>query len=462
MSQRIFKVASRVMAALIFVNLVLLMGCGGEFGVTNGAIVGKVFSNLHNLSATRSPEAGVTVVAQRETTVPPPVTRVTTTDANGNFTFSDMPTGNYVIGYAKEGFKTIDTQAGATSTRTAVGSQVRVVIDSGQTAVAPDVTLVALQQSGDATVIVTVLDRITGKPVLDANVTAGPISQSKNTNGVYSVTVPIVRSGVDTPFGNDPPVIVTVRADGFKDPGQTNVRALAGETARVTVVLTPLSDTDPGAITFKGTYRFTKFQNLLEKTPNIKLSVKGLDERLTPGIGTQPTAINGTWSIVGLPPSTPSIQRKFDFVFEHPDLVTNTSLHDEIMPRAGTQTIADPVFLEPITVKVAGTVTISPDAGVTLLTPKDDERSVAIITETGQQTQLIGGSFTIPGVPVRQMTGDVEWTLRVFAVNPNTNNLFKITDQKIKPISTTGINNPEDTFVVGPLQANTLATGAGQ
>src|SRR4051812_37054795 len=102
MSQRIFRILPRVFAAVILLNLALLMGCGGTAGVDNGRIVGKVFSNLRDRSAQRLPEPGVTVVTQREGGTPP-IIRTTTTATDGTYAFGDLPTGAYVIGFAKEG-----------------------------------------------------------------------------------------------------------------------------------------------------------------------------------------------------------------------------------------------------------------------------------------------------------------------------------------------------------------------
>lgn len=454
MAQRIYQIMPRLFAALILVNLALLMGCGGTAGVDNGRVVGKVFANLRDRSATRLPEPGVSVVAQREGATPPLI-RTTVTDANGNYTFADLPTGAYVIGFAKEGFLTIDTQSGATSQRTAVGSQVRVFIDSGRTSNSPDVTMIALQPSGDAIVIVTVRDQITGAPVTDAVVTAGPVTQLKNVNGVYTLTVPILRRNDTSPFGSGEITIpIGVRAEGFKPFAEPTVRVLPGETTRFLVNLQPLGNGDQGAIKVQGTYRFSNFQNLLGLTDNIKLSVRNVADGLLNPINGRIVQLSGTFFIDNLPPSTATIIRRFDFIFEHPNIETFT-LRDQAMPRTGTITIADPVVLNPIVVDVFGTVTLSPDAGVTVEVPANSPKSFAQILETGQQATINGGTFLITKVPVRQIDNDAPWNLRIFAERQSTGAIFKTAaDTEIRPLRN---GSSADPFDVGLLQANQLA-----
>lgn len=462
MSQHISRIMSRVFAAVILVNLALLMGCGGSAGVDNGRIVGKVFSNLRDKSAQRLPEPGVTVVVQRESGTPQ-IIRTAVTGADGTYKVQDLPTGAYVIGFAKEGFQTIDTSSGATSQRTAVGSQVRVFIDSGNEAIAPDVTMVALQPSGDATVLVTVKDAVTGQAITDAVVTGNAISTTKNVNGVYTLVVPFVRRNNDDPFGStELSVQLSARAEGFKDFPQagnvSQVRALPGETTRFTLIMTPLGGPDTGAVTLQGTYRFSQFQNLLGLTNNIRLGVKNLSDVLVGAVDGRLIPANGTWQLVGLPPSTNSIQRSFTLIFEHPDIVTQ-ELPAISMPKGGgTITITNPVVLEPLLVDVTGRVTTSPDAGVTNLTPGFSPGGARIL-ETGQSADVANGIFTIVGVPARNLSTDNAWKLNVIVRKDDSPNagFFKIqADLDVRPLNRKGSNNPPDVFDVGNLQANTL------
>jgi hypothetical protein len=442
---RLLALWPRILALAIFANLALLMGCGGSAGVDNGTIIGKVFSNLRDRSAVRLPEGGVTVVAQRESGSPQ-IIRTTVTDANGVFSFPDLPTGAYVIGFAKEGFQTIDTQSGATSQRTAVGSQVRVFIDSGRTSVAPDVTMRALFPSGDVTLIVTVRDITTGQPITDATVTASTLSQSQNQNGVYTLNVPILRTNDDV-FGSIRIITVIARAAGFRPftgDGNTDpqIRVLPGETQRLTINLTPLSQQDSGAIAITGSYRFSKFQNLLARTPGIRLSVRDLSDTLLNDVTARINPADGTWQISGLPPSTPTISRQFNFVFEHPNIHTFV-LQRVLMPQTGTKTIVDPVILQPVTVDVIGSRNLSEDNGVTVFQPDGAEDYAQIIMETGGgpsilKVSVVNGQFLIPDVPVRNSPEDNAWVLRVVVSSSlkKTGCLtFRCEDLEIRPVS---------------------------
>lgn len=461
MAQRFYRILPRLVAVVILVNLALLMGCGGTAGVENGRIVGKVFSNLRNASAQRLAEPGVTVVAQREGGTPLLV-RTTVTATDGTYTFPDLPTGAYVIGFAKEGFRTIDTQAGATSTRTAVGSQVRVFIESGRTSVAPDVTMVALQPTGDATIIVTVKDRVSGVPITNAIVTANAVTQTKNVNGVYTLVVPFVRANDSDAFGSkDLSAVISARAEGFENFPIANdvstVRALPGETTTFTAIMTPLGPPDAGAVTLQGTYRFANFQNQLALTTNIRLGVRNVSDGLISAIEGRLNPANGTWVISGLPPSTSTIQRTFDLAFEHPDIVTNV-LSGQTMPKGGTVTITNPVVLQPLLVDVIGRVTVSADSGATVNDPVDDANfSVARIVETGQSATLSGGTFQIKNVPSRNINGETGWKLRITAKSKTTGNIFKANDVTINPLNTTNSNDPVPVFDVGLITANTVA-----
>lgn len=442
---RLLALWPRILALVVFANLALLMGCGGSAGVDNGTIIGKVFSNLRDRSAVRLPEAGVTVVAQRESGNPQ-IIRTTVTDANGLFSFSDLPTGPYVIGYAKEGFQTIDTQSGASSQRTAVGSQVRVFIDSGRTAVAPDVTMRALFPSGDVTLIVTVRDITTGQPISDATVTASTISQQQNTNGVYTLAVPILRTNDDV-FGSVRIITVIARAEGFQpftgnSGSDPQIRVLPGETQRLTINLTPLSGQDSGAVAIKGSYRFTSFQNLLALTQNIRLSVRDLSDTLLNDVNARINPATGTWEVSGLPPSTASITRQFNFVFEHPNIKTFT-LQRVLMPKTGTKTIVDPVLLEPITVDVIGTRNASADAGNTVCVPDGASDYAQLIMQTGGspsvlKVSVVNGQFLIPNVPVRNSPDDNAWQLRVIVSCSSLAQcqIRRCDDLEIRPIST--------------------------
>lgn len=453
MSQRFLRILPRLVAVMILVNLALLMGCGGSAGVDNGRIVGKVFSNLRDRSAQRLPEPGVSIVAQREGGTPPLI-RTTVTDQNGVYSFPDLPTGAYVIGFAKEGFITIDTSAGATTSRTALGSQVRVFIDSGRTSVAPDVTMRAQTPSGDATFIVTVRDRLTEKLITDAVVSVGAVSQTKNSNGVYTLTVPLPRTS-ELAFTTETSITVQVsgRAEGFKNFGPEGVRALPGETTRFTMVMGPLDINDANSVSLEGSYRFSKFQNLLSLTQNIRLHVRNQsDVGLTETTGRlDPTS--GKWIISGLPPTTSSIVRTVDLVFEHPDIETRV-LQAQILPKSGTKTIIDTVVLTPTTVDVIGRARIT--QGTASVIPLVDPSSFALIGDLGIKVPLgQDGNFFFEDVPTRSDPAAAGFNIAVQGIATAGGVIQNGSFQNVRPVKG---DSGSTTFDVGTV----ILTGGGQ
>jgi hypothetical protein len=450
MSQRtIHQHLSKLLVLAVGLNLMLLLGCGGTAGVENGSIIGKVFSNLRDASATRGPESNVNVLVQREGGTPP-IIRTTFTDANGNFVVSDLPNGQYVIGYAKEGFRVIGTQAGDTSQRTALGTSVRVFVDNGRTSVAPEVTLRALEPTGDAIVIVTVQDQLTGLPITDATVTAGPVSTTQNTNGVYTLTVPLVGRP-DEQFGTGTALAITIQAvaEGFVLQQLLNQRVFPGQTRRFTIALPPLGAQN--AVTVDGTFRFSSFQSLLSLIQGISLRVQD-----TNFVGTVTNA-TGIWLVTGLPASTSSITRQFNFVFSHPDLKTFV-LQRVVLPKQGTKTITQPVVLEPNTVDVMGMVFVGANPDQQLIPNGADDR--VTIQETGQTASLVNGSFLIPRVPTRQAPSSTPYTIRVTATDPQARIIRCQDISNVRPTSD-GSANPvfilPKIVVTGPCQS----TGGG-
>lgn len=307
---RLHRQLPKLLSCGILLSLfLLLIGCGGQAGVENGQIVGKVYANLQGTSATRAPEAGVAVVAQRESGGEPRVIRTTTSDANGGYVFSGLPLGTYVLGFAKEGFVPIETQAGSSSQRTAVGTQVRIFVEPGLTAKAPDVTMRAVEPSGDVTLVLTILDLYTGQPVTDATVSVVGQATTQNTNGVYTVTVPLIGNN-QTPFGGGTNLqaTITINAEGYvRDQTEAFTGLFPGQVRQKTKLLQPIQNVADGGVTVTGTWRFAKYQRQLEvaSTANIALSVKDLS-----GVGTQVNVPNGTWIVSNLPPSTATITRQ--------------------------------------------------------------------------------------------------------------------------------------------------------
>src|SRR5579872_6443653 len=162
----LMRYGPRAVAIGIFLSLAVLWGCGGSAGVEDGTVVGRVFSDASSASASKSPIAQVTVTIRRQGATPA-VIRRTLTDSNGNFVFTSVPVGGYTIGYDKDGFLPINGTTGASTTRT---NQVNsdLFVESGQTVVANDVIMETNFQTGSGTLVLTVLDAITGDPVINA------------------------------------------------------------------------------------------------------------------------------------------------------------------------------------------------------------------------------------------------------------------------------------------------------
>jgi len=67
MKQKVIRFGPRIITIGILGVLGILYGCGGNAGVGNGTIVGRVFSDSSSASFAKTPVGGVTVVARRLT-----------------------------------------------------------------------------------------------------------------------------------------------------------------------------------------------------------------------------------------------------------------------------------------------------------------------------------------------------------------------------------------------------------
>jgi len=403
-----------------------LLGCGGDDGgIRNGTVVGQVFSSLQGTSAVRSPLAGVTVVLQRE--AEPALIRTTLSDGNGQYVFSEIPLGTYVVGMAKEGFEPIDTQAGATANRTAVGDQIRVFVESKKTSLAPEATLRALQQQGDASVIFTLIDGVSGARVTHAAVTVGIITQTENQNGVYDVTVPIVRPTNSTPFTQIPSLDFNVQADGFTSISQfAGVDVAAGQTVRRTLVLTPLTN-----ISVTGRIEYSRFQLVAPAKDAVRIQVLNLAS------ATGTVAEDGTFTIINLPSSNSAVTRTIDVEFSHPDLISKI-VRAISLPQAGSLTLPNMIILEPRTVDLMGRVKVVDAVTTNAQQVPNGPDDKVIIAETGQVASIINGNYFIPDVPTQQgaaAVGTGGLTLQFEARRPSDNVDFCENVPGIRPVS---------------------------
>jgi len=386
----------RIIAVSLLISLGVLFGCGGSAGVQDGTVVGRVYSDASSISSNRSPISGVTVVIRRQSYVPE-VVRRTLSDANGNYVFTDVPVGEYFIGFSKEGFLPIDVNSGGSPTRTNYVAQ-DFFMESGQTVTVPDITMETNRQTGSGTVIITVLDSITGDPVTHATVTVGTaVTSNGGNNGVYTLSVPIQPTDQDTsgtPL-QDSSKRVSIQADGYQLDDTVFVGPVANETIQRTVVLRPLE------VTIDGLVRIDKWQALFNLS-NVEVKITN-----TSGPSTASPAPNGLFTITAVPASNSNLTRTLNIRFTHPDLQT-VVLSNIVAPRAGDRTIAMTVSMTPITVDVSGSVVDSGNL---------QANGTATVVETGQQTSIVNGSYTIPGVPVRQASGDTGFTIEIRVFN---------------------------------------------
>ena len=430
----------RTIAATLFVSLGLMFGCGGSAGVDDGTVLGRVFSDASSISSSKSPIGAVTVVIRRQTP-PPLVIRRTTTDSNGNFVFTSVPIGSYTVGYSKEGFLPIDPVINTTTTRTnQVGRDL--IVESGQTVVVPDVTLETNRQTGSGTLVITVLDEITGDPVNFATVTAGVVvSSNGGNNGVYTLSVPILPNDQTTRTSpaESSSKAVLIQADGY-NVNEFSLGLVANETVQRTIFLRPLP------VVIDGLIRISRFQNLFDlsrveiKATNTQSPLDG-----TPIVVT--AAPNGLFELANVPASNANLTRTFDIRFTHPDLQT-VVLTNVVAPRAGDRTIPLTIVMTPLTVAVTGTVVVAtPSVATPVPQPDIPGNGTAVIRETGQSASIVNGNYTIPGVPVRNAAGDSDLTLSASAFDS-----FGQLRTATITIHPTSDGTPNAIFVVSPLR----------
>ena len=389
--QRIRLTVFRIAAFIMVLSVFGISGCGSPSGVENGLISGTVYGNSSGGSVSKAPLAGVSIVAVREGQEPE-VIRNTITDSNGEFILSDLPTGPYVIGYSIDGFRTITTEEGNTADRSAVGDQVRVYVEPGVTSFAPDQSLVKLAEDGDGTLVITVLDNVTGEPVTHANVVAGSaVGSNGGSNGVYTLSVPVITAQ-DAPAGTQPALThYNIIADGYSytNYNSGDVQLVANETIYLTVAISP-------SFSFvSGTIEISTFESLYNLDEILITSDTIPKNLLNQGMTIE---ANGYFTL-RVPCSNTFNTRQINFRFSHP-LMRDTVVSNVIAPDVnGTRHMTSPVVLNPITVDVVGSVADSFGNGPNQSNPSGLPDMVTI-QQTGQMANIVNGSYTIVDVPI--------------------------------------------------------------
>jgi hypothetical protein len=352
--QHIYRLAVLFLAS----TMLFLAGCG-DAGVSNGVLRGSVYSNRSGGATTKTPEPGVSVVAQFDGD--PKINRTTVTDGNGQYVFSSLPVGRYVVGFQKDGFKTITTEEGSSKAQSAIGEQVWVYVESGSTVTAADVTLTELPAEGDGTVIITLIDHLTGEKINGATVTAGTSTTTNSSNGEYVLTVSIIANDGALPDS----IPYTLNAEGY-EPQNGSLQGFAGQTVRYTYEMVPKMGYLEGSI------EFAKYAHLYQSV-NLSITVDGL--------AGEANYANGRFSME-VPVRTQNNQRSYTLRIKGDGLLDQV-VNNIVGPVAGSVRVDVPALV-PETVTVVGSV-INPYTSVP-----------AVIDSIGLEGGITGGGVVCP------------------------------------------------------------------
>lgn len=433
---------ARLVALTVLVGPIGLSGCGGSFGVENGTILGTVLGGQtvgdgFNEIKPPIPLEGVTVVAVRQGG-DPAVIRTATSDEDGKYAIANVPTGEYLIGFSKRGFRTIDTAMGATNDRTAIGNQVRVFVEAEAVALAPDIVMERLPDEGESTIVVTLVDSITGAPVTNATVIIGvEASTEGGSNGVYTLNVPVQN------FGDMlNPAAIEVSAEGY-DGGTlapAQITPVPNETINITVTIQPLP------ATINGFVEIDRFPTLYDVT-GITITVENVPESFSQG---SVANSSGLFS-VRVPASTGALTRQFNLRFTAANLQTRV-VPNVVSPTAGSsRELSSSVIITPKLVDLLGTVL---DSTGNLPSDAGQLPDSVTITETGQRANILNGTYTIPDVPtVDAQVGPATLNLDVRVFNPTPDGggagQLEQAQEAVNPVSD-GASNP--VFTVRTIQ----------
>ncbi|PCJ21168.1 MAG: hypothetical protein COB02_00865 [Candidatus Cloacimonadota bacterium] len=416
------------MIALQIICMLFLFGCG-DSGNRNGAIRGTVFSNRSGGALTKSPETGVTVVAQGDA---PPIIRTSVTDASGQYVISGLPIGTYKMGFQKDGFVSINVKDGASNVQSALDKEkVELYVESGSTITSPDIVLTERPAEGDGTVIVTLIDGRSGEKVNGATVILGVASTTNGSNGQYVLTVAVKANpdGSSTPQ----PLSLSAAADGYSQAG-ANITALAGQTVATTLIMDPKTGFLQGQITF------SKFAELYEFTA-INLSIDGLQIGDGSASGSVHPDVGGFFSIE-VPVRTDANNRSYNL------RVSGNGFSDEVVnnilaPVAGSVRVEVPPLI-PETVVLFGTVPNAYKAGGAVVNLVGVSAGIngpePVCNLNGEQTQ---GNFSIADVPVNTKE-QLTVTVKIYEFDDS----CKIAISTLESNAFTATNNGSGTFTV--------------
>jgi len=416
----------------IFALVLMITGCG-DAGTSNGSIRGQVFSNRSGGALTKTPEAGVSVVAVFDGE--PERVRNAVTDGNGQYVIPDLPIGKYRMGYIKDGFDPITTEKGTSDVQSAVGDggPTIIYVDSGSTVTVGDITLVQKAPEGDGIVIINLIDETTGEPVNGATVTVGEASTSNGSNGQYVLTVPVrIKNDTGAP-GQD--LSVTINVDGYERKIDT-VQALAGQTTQTTIRLNPITGFIQGTIILS---RFNSKE--LYNLQSAQIYVDGI-----PG-SVSPQNDEGFFSLE-VPVRTDLNNRSYTIRVKLKGFFDQV-VNNVLAPEAGAVEVNIPPLL-PETVTVIGDVVNPVTRFAAVVEGIGLEGGVTGPFVSCPQLEPTQGTFSIDGVPTYTLTA-LKVSVTTYECSDNQPPTFVKSETDISPV-----NNGTGVF-----RAGTISGGGG-
>jgi len=170
------------------------------------------------IASTANPIAGASVSTQ-------PATTTVTTDAQGNYTISDVAPGFYTVTASASGY---------------FAGNAGVTVTAGQTATC---NLALQPEPTTGTISGTVTDMSTGNPIAGASVSTQPATTTVTTDAQGNYAISDVEQGYYT---------VTASASGYFDES-ANITVTAGQTTTCNLELQPTTGTISGTVTDAGT-----------------------------------------------------------------------------------------------------------------------------------------------------------------------------------------------------------------
>lgn len=398
-----------VLAVLACLLNLVSPAMAGSAGVRNGGIQGVVYDDRGN------PLPGASVVAVRQTGTPK-IIRNATTDEMGNYFLGGMYLGEYTLGFAKFGYKTIDT-SGQGASGSVTGGAIKVVVESGQTSIAQRVNLISEPDTTAANLTVTVLDMTTSAPVAGASVNLGAFAAAPGAApGTYRLTA---RPTYDE-AGNPREQTIAIIAEGFQ-PFTGQLLITANQTAPITFRLNPTAVEITGRVLASPPGPGVDLTKVAIRVPNLNAAFT--NAAITP---------EGNFTL-NVPASTPSIPRQFTLNFHLVGFSTAT-VPIVPAPATGTFTLTQDVILASEQINCTGNVFLSNSQ------PGGDS---ILIKELGQSFPISGGTYTIKLPAMRELT------LQVTAM---VNGRLETGEQKVtaQGDATTTFNLPPIFTRVGP------------